>query len=220
METPGHQQLPRGLQNNSWQILVSKSKDCISYNLLEHYYRQNLRIGYLWSWTVDMQTIFQNIQVTLEEPWYHWNLCMEWLTTKKLFSDEFTEWLIEAVFIQFQCHMSIFYKYAPYGTNIVVISYGDYFVHWFTSEDIGKWFVGTLWKIFHVKFLGYAHWFMSIRISYMNNHSISVDHSRYAISIVAKYLDNTTVNTSKKFYKTNLISDMILTNDDVSTSDE
>ena len=30
----------------------------------------------------------------------------------KLFADEFTEWLIEAGFIQSQCQMSTYYKYA------------------------------------------------------------------------------------------------------------
>ena len=33
----------------------------------------------------------------------------------KLFDDELTEWLLEASFIQSQCHMSIYYKYAPDG---------------------------------------------------------------------------------------------------------
>ena len=31
----------------------------------------------------------------------------------KLFDDELTEWLIETGFIQSQCQMSIYYKYAP-----------------------------------------------------------------------------------------------------------
>ena len=33
----------------------------------------------------------------------------------KLFADELTEWLIEADFIQSQCKMSIYYKYALDG---------------------------------------------------------------------------------------------------------
>ena len=72
----------------------------------------------------------------------------------KLFSDELTEWLPEAGFIQSQCQMSIYYKYAPYGSNIVVLSYVDDFLYWYTSEALGKWFVDTLGKIFHVNFLG------------------------------------------------------------------
>ena len=44
----------------------------------------------------------------------------------KLFSDELIEWLLEAVFIQSQCHMPIYYKYAPYGSKIDVLSYVAY----------------------------------------------------------------------------------------------
>ena len=75
-------------------------------------------------------------------------------------------------------------------------------------------------KILHVNFLGYAHWFMSIIISQLKYHSISVDQARYATSIVEKYLDTVTVMVSKKFYKTTFPADMISTKEDVSTSDE
>ena len=37
----------------------------------------------------------------------------------KLFSDELTEWLLEAGFIQYQCQMSVYYKYAPDGAKIL-----------------------------------------------------------------------------------------------------
>ena len=33
--------------------------------------------------------------------------------SRKLFADELTGWLIGSVFIKYQCHMSIYYKYAP-----------------------------------------------------------------------------------------------------------
>ena len=55
----------------------------------------------------------------------------------------------------------------------------------------------TLGKRFHVKFLGYEHWIMSIIISQMKDNSISVDQARYASSIVAKYMDTATVKTTK-----------------------
>ena len=69
----------------------------------------------------------------------------------KLFAYELTEWLLEAGFIQSQCQMSIYYKYAPDGSKIVVLSYVDYCAYWYTNEDLGKWFVDTLGKRFHVK---------------------------------------------------------------------
>ena len=107
--------------------------------------------------------------------------------------------------------MSIYYKYAPDGSKIIVIYYFDDCVYWYTNEDIGKWFVDTLGKRFHVDFLGFAHWFMSIRISQLKDHSISLDQARYATSIVAKYLDTATVKVSNKFYKTTLLADTIFT---------
>ena len=73
----------------------------------------------------------------------------------KLFSDELTEWLLEADFIQYQFQMSIYYKYAPDGTKIVVLSYVEEFLCWYTYEAFGKWFVDSLGEIFHVNFLGY-----------------------------------------------------------------
>ena len=82
-------------------------------------------------------------------------------------------------------------------------------MYWYTNEDIGKWFVETLGKIFHVNFLVYAHWFMSIRISQMKDRSIYTDQARYATSIVAKYLETDTIKVSTKFYKTTLPADMI-----------
>ena len=69
----------------------------------------------------------------------------------------------------------------------------------------------TLGKILYVKFLVYAHWFMSIMISQLKNHSISVDQDRYAISVVAKYLDIATIKENTKFHKTTLHRDMIFT---------
>ena len=71
-----------------------------------------------------------------------------------------------------------------------------------------------------MNFLGFAHWFMSIIISHLKYHSISLDQARYATSIVANYLDTATVKVSDKFYKTKLPADMIFTKEDVSTSDK
>ena len=116
--------------------------------------------------------------------------------------------------------MSIYYKYAPDGSKIVVLSYVVNCVYRYTNKDLGKWSFDTLGKIFHVNFLGYSHWFMQIRICQLKDHSISVEQARYATSIVAKYLYTATVKVSKCFDKTTLTAEMIFTKEDVSTSDE
>ena len=69
----------------------------------------------------------------------------------------------------------------------------------------------TLGKIFHMNFLGYAGWFMFIRISQLKYHSISVDQSGYSTFVVAKYLDTVTIKENPKFHKTTLPRDMIFT---------
>ena len=97
------------------------------------------------------------------------------------------------------------------------LSYVDYCVYWYTYEALEKWFLETLRKRFHVNFLGYPHWFMSIRISQMKQHYISVDKARYATSIVSNYLDTVIFKTITEFYKNTLPSDMMFTKDGSST---
>ena len=59
---------------------------------------------------------------------------------------------------------------------------------------------------------------LSIIISHLKDHSISVDQARYATDIVAKYIDTVTVKKSKKFYKTTFPSGVIFTKAGASTS--
>ena len=51
----------------------------------------------------------------------------------------------------------------------------------------------TLGKKIPCQIPGYAHYFMSIRISQLKNNFISVDQARYATSVVAQYLDTVTI---------------------------
>ena len=59
------------------------------------------------------------------------------INSGKLFAGELTERLLEAGFMQSQCQMSIYYKYAPDGSKTVVLSYVYDFVYWYTSEALG-----------------------------------------------------------------------------------
>ena len=62
----------------------------------------------------------------------------------KLFADDLTEWLLDAGLIKPRCQMSIYCKYAPYGTICFVLYYFDDCFYWYTSEALGKWFVNAL----------------------------------------------------------------------------
>ena len=61
--------------------------------------------------------------------------------------------------------MSIYYKYVPDGSKLVVLYYFDDFLYWYTYEELLKRFVDTLGKRFRVILLGYAHWDICIRLS-------------------------------------------------------
>ena len=54
----------------------------------------------------------------------------------------------------------------------------------------------------------------------MKEHFISVYQARCAASIVDKYMDTDTFNTSKNIYNITIPSDVIFTKYDVSTSDD
>ena len=78
----------------------------------------------------------------------------------------------------------------------------------------------TLGKMFHMNFLGYAHWFIFISISQLKDYSISVYQARYVTAVVSKYLDTYTIKENPKLHKTTLLSYMVFTKEYSSTSDE
>ena len=103
----------------------------------------------------------------------------------KIFDYELKNWLIdESGFKQSQCQMFIYYKYATYVSKLVMLSYVDDYVYWYNSKELGKWFLDTIGKRFNMTFLGYLHWFISIRISQIKDQYTSVDQARYAKSFV------------------------------------
>ena len=141
--------------------------------------------------------------------------------SRKQLDDELTNFLIdEALFKQSQYQMSIYYKYASDGSKLVLSYYVDGCVYWYTSKELVKWFVHTLGKMFHVNFLGYSHWFMSIRMSKRKDLCISLDQARYVKYSVEKYLDTATIKEYSKFHKTALPHDVLFTKKYYSTSDE
>ena len=89
--------------------------------------------------------------------------------------------------------MSIYYNYSPDGPKLVVLSYIYDCVYLYIYEELVKWFVDKLGKILRVKFLGYAHLFMSISILKLKDQYISFCHARYASYIVEKKIYTSTI---------------------------
>ena len=112
----------------------------------------------------------------------------------RIFAEYLIHFLIdEAGLKHLQCQMSIYYKYVPDGSKLVVLYYFYYCVYCYIYEELGKWFWDTLGNIFHLNLLGYACLFMSISVFQLKENYISVEQARYAIYIVEKYLYTVTV---------------------------
>ena len=112
-------------------------------------------------------------------------LMYEMNNSGKLFADEITNFMMdEEGFKQSKFKMSIFYKYAPYGSKLVVLYYVYDCVYWYTYEELVNRFVDKLGKISHLNFLVYARCFMSISISQLKEHSISLCQAKYSTSVV------------------------------------
>ena len=57
--------------------------------------------------------------------------------SRKLFADELTNWMIyEADFKHSKCQMCVYYKYSPYSSKLVVLSYVDDCVYWYAYEEL------------------------------------------------------------------------------------
>ena len=64
---------------------------------------------------------------------------------EKLFTDELINWMVDnSGFKQSQFQMSIYCKYTPHGSKLVVLSYVDEYSYWYKFEELLKWFVDTL----------------------------------------------------------------------------
>ena len=97
--------------------------------------------------------------------------------------------------------MSIYYKYSSDRSKLVVLSYVDDCVYWYTYEELVKRFLDTLRNRLYVYFLVYAYRFMSIIISQFKDHYISLYRSRYDTYVVAKYLDTVTLKYNSSFIR-------------------
>ena len=90
-----------------------------------------------------------------------------------------------------------------------MLSYVDYSIYWYTYEELGKWCVITLGKIFHMNFLGYENWFIFIKISQLRYQFFSVDQDRYDTYVVVNYLDTATIKESSNVCNTTSRHSMI-----------
>ena len=104
--------------------------------------------------------------------------------------------------------------------TLIVLNAVDDQLYFCTSDKLRKWFEEATQKRFDVQLLGQAHWYLQSRIIQHADYSITLDQSRYAKSIGAKYLkpiDHDQITPAmKKRYAAPLPTDVEFTNQDCS----
>jgi len=107
---------------------------------------------------------------------------------------ELQEWLLSQGFQQSSIIKCLFWKTFPDGSVIKMLDYVDDLLYFGTSLDTLKAFEEAISKRFDLTLMGQAHWYLATRISQAADFNITVDQSRYCISIVKRYLEKAGFN--------------------------
>jgi hypothetical protein len=103
---------------------------------------------------------------------------------------------------------------------LIVLNAVDDQLYFCTCDKMRKWFEESTQQRFDVQLLGQAHWYLQSRIIQHTDYSITLDQSRYAKSIGAKYLKpidaNAITPAMKKRYGAPLPTDAEFTKADCS----
>jgi len=108
----------------------------------------------------------------------------------RLWSEEWIGWLVkDCGFRQSKSDPALFI-YRRGRNVIVLISYVDDCAYFCTSDEMRRRFERKLKERFDCKILGQIHWFLQTRIRQEQDYSIILDQSRYAASMIARFLPN------------------------------
>jgi hypothetical protein len=81
-------------------------------------------------------------------------------------------------------------------------------------------FEESLGKRFSIELMGQAHWYLSSRVTQEANFNISIDQSRYCLSVVKRYLDTAGCPKVNRTHSSPLPAEFVPSADDCSPSQE
>jgi Reverse transcriptase (RNA-dependent DNA polymerase) len=107
----------------------------------------------------------------------------------RLWAEEQFSWYIEYEFTQSTVDPSLFY-FNKGKDWIVLLSYCDDTAYFASSDEVRKRFETAMCKRFECKLMNQMHWFLQARITQHANFDITIDQSRYAVSMCSRFLPN------------------------------
>jgi hypothetical protein len=132
----------------------------------------------------------------------------------RLWAEELFEWYLQYGFKQSIVDPSLFY-YRKGEEWIILLSYCDDSAYFASSTETREEFEKTMCQRFDCKLLGQLHWFLQARVTQHESYDITLDQSRYAASMVARFLPNESITnptlTDRKKYDSPLPRDFSFT---------
>jgi hypothetical protein len=138
----------------------------------------------------------------------------------KYWYQELQDWLLLDGFKQSTVVKCLFYKVFPDGSMIVALDYVDDMLYYGNNAVYLVEFETALSGRFQLELMGQPHWYLSTCITQEANYDITVDQSRYCLSLVKKYLTSVGCPNVTRFHTTPLPSDFVPSASDNSLSDE
>jgi hypothetical protein len=124
------------------------------------------------------------------------------------------DWLVSVGFIECPTCLTLFCRTDKDGSEVWLIIYVDDFLYFGTTEKARRKFELEFGTRFSIEFQGKAHWYLASRISQDKDFNVTIDQSRYAKSIVKRYLEPAGVKKSIKDFSSILPTSFFLTNKD------
>jgi Reverse transcriptase (RNA-dependent DNA polymerase). len=93
------------------------------------------------------------------------------------------EWLLSDGFTQSEVVKCLFFKTFEDGSQIFLLDYVDDMLYYGTDESKLREFEDALSARFDLEKMGQAHWYLSTRITQHSNFDVTIDQSRYCLSL-------------------------------------
>jgi len=138
----------------------------------------------------------------------------------KYWWQELQEFLVQEGFAPSTTVPCYFSKHFADGSFIKLLNYVDDLLYCSNSPSYMQAFEESLGKRFSIELMGQAHWYLSSRITQEANYNISIDQSRYCLSVVKRFLDTAGCPKVSKQHSTPLPSEFVPTADDCSPDEK
>jgi hypothetical protein len=138
----------------------------------------------------------------------------------KYWWQELQEFLVQKAFVPSTTVPCFFSKHFDDGSFIKLLNYVDDLLYCSNSPSHMQAFEESLGKRFSIELMGQAHWYLSSRVTQEANFNISIDQSRYCLSVVKRYLDTAGCPKVNRTHSSPLPAEFVPSADDCSPSQE